>query len=325
MKKLLLILITALFTLSLFTGSENPGLPARALKDRPYYVADHELIAEIGGTPLYFDEFRYHAYTVLSELGLSTRTAELVYDKELNETILNGAIRKAANLRLWVLAALEAGIRPDEQSIYAYAYSLKGDWLTADTALLIAQAELSKQLLFVSEYGVNGSFLSNELALEFGNLGGIIRVRALFLSTSLPLITDKQIAARREQAAIFSAQISEGTADINKLIEVYGDEKPDWQFSAEGADKALYLAAAKLDINSYSGVIELEGDGLYILKRIELEPDDAVSGLYGTLRYIAASSYFYDSLSEPLNNLINNAVFTEAYKRIRPEFLFIEG
>jgi hypothetical protein len=72
MKKLLLILITALFTLSLFTGSENPGLPARALKDRPYYVADHELIAEIGGTPLYFDEFRYHAYTVLSELGLST-------------------------------------------------------------------------------------------------------------------------------------------------------------------------------------------------------------------------------------------------------------
>lgn len=325
MKKLLLILITALFTLSLFTGSENPGLPARALKDRPYYVAEHELVAEIGGTPLYFDEFRYHAFSVLSELGLGNRTADLIYDEKLNEAILLGAIRKAAYLRLWVLAALEAGLRPDEQSVYAYASSLKGDWLTAETALLIARAELSNRLLFSSEYGVNGSSLSSELALEFGNLGGIVRVRALFLSTSLPLITDKQIAARREQAAIFSAQINEGTADINKLIEVYGDKKPDWQFSSEGANKALYLAAAKLDINAYSGVIELEGDGLYILKRLELEPDDAVSGLYGTLRYIAASSYFNDSLSEPLNNLINNAVFTEAYKRIRPEFIFIEG
>jgi hypothetical protein len=182
----------------------------------------------------------------------------------------------------------------------------------------------SYQLLFAYEYGVNGSSLSDKTALDFGNLGGIIRARALYLSTSFPLITDKQIEARREQAAIFSAEIHNQTADIEKLIEIYGDEKPDWQFSSGGVDAALYSAAAALDTGSCSGVIELEGAGLYILKRLELLPDDYVSGLNGTLRYYAATSLFNDSLSEPLNKLISGAVYADAYKRIRPEFMFVK-
>jgi hypothetical protein len=79
----------------------------------------------------------------------------------------------------------------------------------------------------------------------------------------------------------------------------------------------LYKAAEALNTNGSSGVVEVKDDGLYILMRLELQPDDIVMGLNRTLRYSAAASLFEKSLDKELE-----IKYAAAYDKINPEFMF---
>jgi hypothetical protein len=323
MKKLLIIAVLVLASVFFLGSSENSRLPQLSYEEKPYYIGDNELIATIGGLPLYFDEFRYHAYTILDELGLDPETADWDYTEGLTDEVIDGAIKKAARWRVTELASKDAGIEADESAVMANAAAVSGDWVTRRVAINSARAYVLGKLLFTDKYGPFGNRLSDDDAYIFGAESGIIRVKSLYFSTTTPLITEKEINAKREQASIFASEIKSGYASFDDIMRVYGEAEADtdgYQFSSGGISGELYSAASSLAIGESGGVVEVKDDGLYILMRLELQLDDTVNGMMGTLRYNAASSLY----NKYIDSLCEKAVivYEDAYERINPSLCF---
>jgi hypothetical protein len=229
----------------------------------------------------------------------------------------------AARGRGTELASNDAGIEADESAVMAYAAAVSGDWITKRVAINSARAFVLGSLLFTDKYGPFGSGLPDDDAYIFGAESGIIRVKSIYLSTSTPLITEKEISAKREQASIFASEVKSGYASFDDIMKVYGEAETDtdgYQFSSGGISEELYSAAASLDIGESGGVTEVENDGLYILQRLELQLDDAVNGLSGTLRYAAAAS-LYDKYIDGLCADVD-IVYEDAFDKVIPKFMF---
>jgi uncharacterized protein with NRDE domain len=80
----------------------------------------------------------------------------------------------------------------------------------------------------------------------------------------VPLITEKEINAKREQAAIFAAEIRAGTAGFDDIMKVYGEAEPDYdgyQFASGAVADGLYKAAEALSIGESGYVVELGATG----------------------------------------------------------------
>ncbi len=323
MKKIIVISIFLAAALSAFSFSDNPLLPELDYSEKPYYIADDELIAEIGGLPLYFDEFRWHAYMTLAELGLEPETADWDHTDGLGETVVRGALKKAVRWRVLELAARDAGIEPDAGAVRALAASISGDWVTENVAAGRARAALLYAQLFRDRYGADGEKLPDDDAYMYGVASGAVRIKAIYLSTSEPLMTEAEVRARREQAAIFTAELNAGAAGFDDIMAAYGEGELDFdgfQFVSGGAPRELYDAAQSLPAGASAKVaeVEIENDGIYIIRRLELRPDDKVSGMDGTLRFAASSALFEKSLEKELD-----IEYAPAYRRLKPKFIWM--
>jgi len=325
MKKKLTLAVCFLASLFFLSGADNAGPPELGYDEKPYHIGDNELIAVIGGLPLYYDELRYHASAALGELGLAPETADWDASGGLADWLIEVAVVKAVRWRVLELAALEAGIEADESAVSAYAEAIAGGWATARVAIGAARALLLNGLLFKDKYGAYGSELPDDDAYIYGAESGIIRVKSIYFSTSEALITEKEIDAKREQAAIFAAELRSGTASFDDIMRVYGESEPDYdgyQFAAGGVSETLYGAAASLGVGESGGVLEVSGDGLYILMRLELQPDDIVRGMSGTLRYAAAATLYDNYINNLCMNI--NIVYADAFDKVNPKLMFEE-
>jgi hypothetical protein len=234
-------------------------------------------------------------------------------------------MKKAVRWRVLELAARDDGIELDSDAVRTFAASLSGDWVTENVAIGRARAAMLYALLFRSRYGADGEKLPDDDAYMYGVASGVVRIKAIYLSTSEPLMTEAEIRARREQAAIFAAELNAGSAKFDDILAAYGEGELDsdgYQFASGGAARELYDAARSLPIGESARVaeVDIENDGIYIIRRLELQPDDKVSGMEGTLRFAASSALFEKSLGKTLG-----IEYAPAYRRLKPKFFWISG
>ena len=293
-------------------------------EEKPYYVAEDASVAELGGLGLIYAEFRYQAWQALTQdLGRDPDNVDLFYDETLAEQVRELAMLRAARWRAAFLLAMRAGIEAPEPEESLVETLCRERFVTPQVAEGLLRYESLTSLIYLREYGPEGSLLSEDEILAWGNASGVIRLRALWLSANPEIYSQAEIEGRQEQAEIFAAQLRRREASFDDLCEAYGEDAR-WsagkQIAPGGADEDLYAAAAALNIGDCA-VLRRE-DGVYLLLRCALEADDATQTGDGieSLRSLAARGLFQRELGEAAAGLERR--YTDEWKRIRMDLLF---
>ena len=316
----LLCLLTAAFLRLSGNGLMLP--PVR--EEKPYYVAEDASVAELGGLGLSYAEFRYHAWQALTQdLRRSYGEVDLFYDEALAEQVKELALLRAARWRAVSLLAMGEEAEAAEPDPETVALLCREPFVTPAVAEALLRYESLSGQVYLSIYGPEGSFLTREEIAAWGEENGVIRLRALWLSTDPGIYSQAEVEGRLEQAQIFAAQLRRGEAEFDELCAAYGEDER-WasgkQLAPGGIDDALYAAGASLEIGGCAA-LRLE-DGVYLLLRCGLEPEEATLTGDGreSLRSLAARGLFRSLLGETAAGLRRR--YTPEWKKIRMDLIF---
>ncbi len=318
-----LALLCAAF-LTVLALSENSRMEPVQPEEKPYYVPERAVVAELGGLGLTFAEFRYHAWQALTQdLGKRLGEVDLFYEEALAEQVRELALLRAARWRALTVLAMEQAISaPEPEAEMAEALGQE-PFMTPSVAASYLRTEALSSLVFLKKYGPEGSLLDPKAITAWGTENGVLRVRALWLSADPDLHTEEEVQSRLEQAEIFANQLRRGEAEMDDLCAAYGEDDR-WaagkQLAPDCGQEALYAAAARLGVGDCAA-LRLE-DGIYLLLRTPLEPEEPVRTGEGAepLRSLAARGLFRREVGETAAGL--ERVFKPEWKRIRMDLLF---
>ena len=181
MKRLLLkrVLPLALFCLAaigLLALSQNDRMSPAAPEEKPYYVPERAVVARLGGLGLTMEEFRYQAWEALTrDLGRDPGEVDLFYDETLAEQVKELALLRAARWRAVTVLAMEAGISAPEPDPEMTEALCRETFVTPSVAESLLRAESLSSLLYLRKYGPEGSLLSEEEAVRWGEENGVLR------------------------------------------------------------------------------------------------------------------------------------------------------
>ena len=324
LKRLLPLVLLCAALLALLALSDNSRMEPAQPEEKPYYVQDRAVVAELGGLGLTFAEFRYHAWQALTQdLGKRPGEVDLFYDEALAEQVRELALLRAARWRAVTVLSMEAGVSAPEPEADMVEALCREPFVTSSVAASYLRSEALSSLVFLEKYGPAGSFLAPDAILDWGAENGIVRIRALWLSANPELYAEEEIQSRLEQTEIFAAQLRRGEAEFDDLCAAYGEDER-WaagkQLAPDCPEEALYAAAAKLAPGDCAA-LRLE-DGVYLLLRTALAPEEGVRTGEGTesLRSLAARGLARRELGETAGSL--ERVFRPEWKRIRMDLLF---
>ena len=323
-RRILPLLLLCAASVILFSLAENSRMDPVLPEEKPYYVRDRAVVAELGGLGLTYEEFRYHAWQALTrDLGRLPGEADLFYDEALAEQVRELALLRAARWRAATVLAMEQGLSAPEPEAETVEALCREAFVTPSVAESSLRAESLSSLVYLKKYGPEGSLLEPERILNWGGENGVIRLRALWLSASPELFTESEIRGRMEQAEIFAAQLRRGEASFDRLCAAYGEDER-WsagkQLAPDCPEEVLYAAGARLEEGGCAA-LRLE-DGIYLLLRCPLDPEENVrTGEESvTLRSLAARGLFRRELGETAGGLTRR--FTAEWKKIRMDLLF---
>ena len=288
LKRLLPLVLLCAALLALLALSDNSRMEPAQPEEKPYYVQDRAVVAELGGLGLTFAEFRYHAWQALTQdLGKRLGEVDLFYDEALAEQVRELALLRAARWRAVTVLAMEAGVTAPEPEADMVEALCREPFVTSSVAASYLRSEALSSLVFLEKYGPEGSLLSPDSILDWGAENGIVRIR------------------------------------VDDLCAAYGEDER-WaagkQLAPDCPEEALYAAAAKLAPGDCAA-LRLE-DGVYLLLRTALAPEEGVRTGEGTesLRSLAARGLARRELGETAGSL--ERVFRPEWKRIRMDLLF---
>ena len=248
MKRLLLRRILPLLLCCLLLGaalrlSDNALMPQPLPQEKPYYLPEQAVVAELGGMGLTYGEFRYHAWQALTrDLGRQPEEADLFYDELLAEQVKELALLRAARWRGVTAMAMAQGLSAPEPEEELVELLCREPFVTRAVAESLLRAESLSSLVSLLRYGEEGSLLSPEAILDWGGENGVIRLRALWLSTDPEIYGGAERESRWEQVSIFAAQLRRGETDFDSLAAAYGEDES-WsagrQLAPGGAEEAL--------------------------------------------------------------------------------------
>ena len=326
LRRLTPLLLAFLLLGGLLRLSDNGLMAPQNLIEKPYYVAEDASVAELGGLGLSYAEFRYHAWQALTQdLRRSYGEVDLFYDEALAEQVKELALLRAARWRAVSVLAMGAEAEAPEPDPETVALLCREAFVTRSVAEALLRYENLSGQVYLSTYGPEGSFLTREEIAAWGEENGVIRLRALWLSTDPNIYSQAEIEGRLEQAQIFAAQLRRGEAEFDELCEAYGEDER-WgagkQLAPGGVSDALYAAGASLEVGG-SAALRLE-DGVYLLLRCALEPEEATQTGDGreSLRSLAARGLFQSLLGETAGGLKRR--YTAEWKKIRMDLLFLQ-
>lgn len=309
---------------ALLALSENSRMAPRQAEEKPYYVPERGVVAELGGLGLTYEEFRYQAWQALTQdLGRQPGDTDLFYEEALAEQVRELALLRAARWRGITVLAMQLGIsapEPEEAMVEALC---REPFMTPGVARSYLRAEALSSLVFLEKYGPEGSLLDRARILDWGEERGVLRVRALWLSAEPAIYSREEIQGRLEQMEIFATQLRRGEAEFDDLCDAYGEDER-WargrQLAPDCPEEGLYAAAVRLAPGECAA-LRLE-DGIYLLLRTALEPEEGVRTGEGTepLRSLAARGLFLGELGETAASL--DRVFPAEWKKIRMDLLF---
>ncbi len=325
--KLAAVLLPAILLLALLPRlSDNSGMAPRVREEKPYYVPERAVVARLGGLGLTLEEFRYHAaMALLEDLGRSPLLADLYYDEALAARVKELALARAARWRALTVMAMEAGIDTPEPDPNAVEALSREPWCTRAAAASLVRADTLSSLLYAERYGVSGERLTPEEILAWGEGNGILRVRALFLSTDPLVYSPTEAEGRLEQARIFAAQLRAGEAGFDDLCAAYGEDER-WaagrQLAPDCGREDIYAPASALEPGGCAA-LKLE-DGVYLILRCPLLPEETTETGDGreSLRTLAAAGLFRQELAQTAAGL--DTEFTQEWKKLRMDLLFRE-
>ena len=329
MKRLLLrrILPLALLCLAgifLLALSDNARMAPAAKEEKPYYVPERAVVAQLGGLGLTYEEFRWQAWQALTrDLGKDPGEVDLFYDETLTLQVKELALLRAARWRAVTVLAMEVGISAPEPDPAMAEALCREPFVTSGVAESILRAESLSSLVSLRRYGPEGSLLSDREAEEWGEENGVLRVRALWLSADPEIYSEAEIRGRLEQAEIFARQLRRGEADFDELCAAYGEDErraAGRQLAPDCGERELYAAAAALETGGCAA-LRLE-DGVYLILRCPPAAEALTHTGEGaeTLRSLAARSLFSRAVGETAAGLERR--FTGEWKKIRMDLLF---
>ena len=226
LRRLLPLSLACLLTAAFLRLSDNTLMPPAQPEEKPYYVPEDASVAELGGLGLSYAEFRYHAWQALTQdLGRKPGEVDLFYDETLAEQVRELAVLRAARWRAAFLLAMREGIEVPEPEESLVETLCRESFVTPGVAEGLLRYERLTSLLYLREYGPEGSLLSGEEILAWGSANGVVRLRALWLSANPEIYSQTEIEGRVEQAEIFAAQLNRGEAafdDFATLTERTG-------------------------------------------------------------------------------------------------------
>lgn len=190
---------------------------------------------------------------------------------------------------------------------------LNEEYLTLDYYRHMMYMNMSFQKLFENEYGANAEKLDDAVALAYGEENDFITAAHILFKTvddQREPLDDETIASKKAQAESLAAELK-AISDKDELrtkFREYQDElsedpgkvsMPDgYCFGTGVMDQNFDAAARALAENEVSDVVE-SAHGYHIIMRLPQNLDIAVSSTStsGTLRYLAASEQFNDTIN----------------------------
>lgn len=320
-------------------------------------ISDDTLVLTVDDKPVYWDELKYWIFSSLSYIGLDPYSeidwtgtyegqtlsdfavSEAVKAVRLYKTIESKCDELSVTLsdkdREDIAAILENGLA-QFGSKEEYLEFLKANMLNERLLEYIYTVSYLNNNLMTNMYGENGSKVSDEEALAFGNENGYYRAKHILIKTvdyygtelsqeQLDENKDKllgilaDIMSAEDQEARFDELMNESSEDTGK--EAYPDG---YQFNANtiNFNENFLNEAISLEIGGISQeIIEMEWMGYTILMRLPLDPDLAmISDNGGTLRSITALTRFQtlqDAWAEE-----SAIVYEDVFYTIKPEEIF---
>ena len=324
LRRILPLALICLAAVGLMALSDNSRMTPQTREEKPYYVPERAVVAQLGGLGLTLEEFRYQAWEALTrDLGKDPGQADLFYDEALVEQVKELALLRAAQWRAVTLQAMEEGITAPEPEAGMVEALCGESFVTPAVAESLLRAESLSSLVYFRRYGPEGSGLPDREAAAWGEANGVLRLRALWLSADPEIHSEAEIRGRLEQAEIFARQLRRNEADFDALCAAYGEDER-WaagkQLAPGCAEEALYAAAASLETGGCAA-LRLE-DGVWLILRCPLDPDAETRTGEGTepLRSLAARSLFRRALGDTAAGLERR--FTSEWKKIRMDLLF---
>ena len=319
LKRLLTALIFFALSISLFRVSNNALKPPVAPEKDPWRFGGGELIADIGGLGLSYEEFRWHASRALTEgAGISPALADLRYDESLIDFMIRDAMDRAAYWRALDIMAMEEGIeapQPGEQELLSL---LRRDYMTESVARSLLRAQTLERLLMLRRGLPDG-----QEALLWGESQGLLRFRALWLSADSRIYSSEEIQGRLEQLELFARLIDQGQEDFEELCRVYSEDLH-WaegqQYLPGGGPEPLLSAVRELAAGKSTALIAEEG--VWLLQRLDPTAEETVLTASGSagLRQLAAQAVWEAELEAQVSSLSRS--FRRRWKYVDPAFLF---
>ena len=219
LKRILPLALFCLAAIGLLALSQNDRMSPAAPEEKPYYVPERAVVAQLGGLGLTMEEFRYQAWEALTrDLGRDPGQADLFYDETLAEQVKELALLRAARWRAVTILAMDEGISAPEPDPEMVEILCQETFVTPSMAESLLREESLSSLLYLRKYGPEGNFLSNEEAVRWGEENGVLRLRALWLSAN-PERTRRSTPKRRSGADWSRRRSSPGSsAGVKRIL-----------------------------------------------------------------------------------------------------------
>ena len=147
------LLLAFLLLAGLLRLSDNGLMAPQNLIEKPYYVAENAVVAELGGLGLSYAEFRYQAWLALTQdLNRDPNEADLFYDETLAEQVRELALLRAARWRALTLLAMREGIEAPEPEQSMVEALCREPFVTESVAESLLRAESLSSLVFLQKY-----------------------------------------------------------------------------------------------------------------------------------------------------------------------------
>lgn len=358
------ILLTAVLLTGLLSGcrqrAEPTPSPTASLTasetETPGLISDDTLLFTVDDRPVYWDELNYWLFNSLQYIGKdpggNIDWTETYEDQPLSEYIMSEALEavrlyktveaKCEEMSITLSEEDQANIAAIRDSGIAqlgseeeYLNFLKENKLNEKLIEYIYTVSYLHNNLFNEMYGENGSKVSDEDAIAFGEENGYCRAKHILIMTVDEMgsaLSQQQLDDNREKLLGILEDIMASPDSETRFDQLMHESSEDpgkeayphgYQFDANtiNFDKSFLKEATSLQTGDISqDIIEMEGMGYTILMRLPLDPDMSMVDSGTSLRSISAATQFQALLDSWTQE--SEIAYEDVFYTIKPEDLY---
>lgn len=356
------ILLTAAMLAGLLSGCRGKEGPtpsptvSQTAPENEGSLSDDTLVFTVDGRPVFWDELNYWLFSSLQYIGKDPygdiNWSETYDGLPLAEYIMSEAV-EAVRLYKAVEAKCEkmsvtlseedrANIAAIRESGIAqlggeeeYLNFLKENKLNEKLIEYIYSVSYLHINLFDEMYGENGSKISDEDAVAYGEENGYCRAKHILLKTvddTGNALSNEQLEERREKLQGILEDIKASPDAETRFDELMNESSEDpgkeaypdgYQFDADtiNFDKSFLKEATSLQVGGISQeIVEMQGMGYTVIMRLPLDPDLIMVDSGTSLRSLSAASRFQTLLESWAQEC--EISYEDVFYTIKPENLY---